>query len=205
MAVPKKPAVWEEKMDYTSEMDLYTDVLKDIEHDKLLKDIKAGRIKDKYYPYPSHEGGEKTIGFGHKIGKDPKIDKLYDFDKGLTEAQVQELLVRDTQSAYRRAFNSYKNTYGVTEWNKLSDKKKVALTDISFNVGNIQDYKGVFRHGDITDVKRQIMKRGATIGGVKGALEGRNIDIIKDYIDPKDWQEERILMNSWIREDNILA
>ena len=201
-----KPAGWTSKdLDFTDEMAGYIPKLAKLENDQKVGFRKS---EGKYFPYPSVEDDKGVptfdIGFGHKIGADPEIDKLYDFDKGLTEAQVQELLVRDTQSAYRRAFNSYKNTFGVTEWNKLSNKQKVALTDISFNVGNIHDYKGVFKHGDIADVKRQIMKRGATIGGVKGALEGRNVAIIKDYIDPKDWQEERLLMNSWIREDNPL-
>jgi hypothetical protein len=200
-----KPKGWTSKdLDFTDEMAGYIPKLAKLENDRK---IGFRESEGKYFPYPSVEDdkGNPTfdIGFGHKIGADPEIDKLYDFDKGLTERQVQELLVRDTQSAYRRAFNSYKNTYGVDEWNRLSDKQKVALTDISFNIGNIQDYKGVFRHGDISDVKRQIMKRGATIGGAKSALEGRNISIIKDYIDPKDWQPERLLMSEWLKKDNL--
>ena len=200
----EKPAGWTSKdLEFTDEMAGYIPKLA-----KLENDAKAGLKEGIYHSYPSVEDdkGNPTfdIGFGHKIGADPEIDKLYDFDKGLTQAQAEELLVRDTQSAYRRAFNSYKNSFGVAEWNRLSDKQKVVLTDLSFNIGNIQDYKGVFRYGDISDVKRNIMKRGATIGGSKGSLDRRNTAIIQDYIDPKDWKEERLLMNSWIREDNPL-
>ena len=198
MAAPKKPAVWEEKMDYTSEMDLYTDVLKDIEHDKLLKDIKAGRIKDKYYPYESYEGGTKTIGFGHKIGKDPEIDKLYDFEGGLSEPQIQELFLRDLDSAYKRTWQHFFNNYGQKAWDKLSDKSKVALTDVSFQKGlpskEIMDF---YIKGDKEEVAKRIRGRG---------YKRRDDIIIEKYVksDPYFSREEAYL-RQWDKEDNIFA
>ena len=151
------------------------------------------------------EGGKDTIGFGHKIGADPSIDKDYDFSKGLSEDQAMELLTRDTLEAYRRAFNAYKKEYSADEWNKLSNKAKVALTDISFNTGNIEDYKSAFKSGDVETIKSTIRERGYTAKDVKNSLSGRNETIIKDYIDPKEWSEESNYMRKWIKEDNLLA
>ena len=206
MGNPRKPDIWEEKMDYTSEMDLYTDVLKDIEHGKLLKDIKAGIIKDKYYPYESYEGGTKTIGFGHKIGKDPEIDKLYDFEGGLSEPQIQELFLRDLDSAYKRTWQHFFNQHGQKAWDRLSDKSKVALTELSYNIGNTKAYEKAFHDKDKKEVVRLIRKRGYTgTEGEVNTLGPRNEQIIRDYITPDDWSEETSYMNQWNKEDNIFA
>ena len=197
----KKPAGWSSiDLDFTEEMAGYIPKLA-----KLENDIGAGLSGGRYFPHSSLEGGEDTIGFGHKIGADPGIDKDYDFSKGLSADQAMELLTRDTLEAYRRAFNAYKKEYSVGEWNKLSNKAKVALTDISFNTGNIEDYKAAFKSGNVEDIKSAIRERGYSAEGVKSKLSGRNEAIIKDYIDPDDWSEESSHMREWIREDNLLA
>ena len=199
----EKPAGWSKDFDYTDEMAAYIPKLA-----KLENDIGAGLKGGRYFPHSSLEGGEDTIGFGHKIGADPEVDKLYDFSKGLYPVQAKELLVRDTQAAYRRAFNAYKNEpgYGIKAWNKLSNKAKVALTDLSFNVGNIENYKKSFKSGDVEDIKKAIRKRGYTgEDGPANKLDYRNEQIIKDYIDPKDWSEESSYMEQWNKEDNIFA
>ena len=198
MGNPRKPDIWEEKMDYTSEMDLYTDVLKDIEHSKLLKDFKAGKIKDKYYPYESYEGGEKTIGFGHKIGKDLNIDKLYNFEEGLSAPQIEELFMRDLDSAYKRTWQHFFNQYSQKDWDRLSDKSKVALTDVSFQKGlpskEIMDF---YIKGDKEKVIDRIRGRG---------YKRRDDIIIEKYIktDPYFSTEEAYL-RQWNKEDNIFA
>ena len=197
----KKPAGWSSiDLDFTEEMAGYIPKLA-----KLENDIGAGLEDGRYFPHDSLEGGKDTIGFGHKIGEDPSIDKDYDFSKGLSKDQAMELLTRDTLEAYRRAYNSYKNEYSVGEWNKLSNKAKIALTDISFNIGNIKDYKSAFKSGDMETIKSTIRERGYTAKDVKNSLSGRNEAIIKDYIDPKEWSEESNYMRKWIKEDNLLA
>jgi len=198
MGNPRKPDIWEEKMDYTSEMDLYTDVLKDIEHSKLLKDFKAGKTKDKYYPYESHEGGTKTIGFGHKIGKDPNIDKLYNFEEGLSAPQIEELFMRDLDSAYKRTWQHFFNQYGQKAWDKLSDKSKVALTDVSFQKGlPSKALMDAYIGGDKKTVKDRIKGRG---------YKRRDEMIIKKYIeDDPYFSKEEAYLRQWNKEDNIFA
>ena len=191
----KKPDVWAEKMDYTPEMDLYTNVLKDIENVRGETGFKDGL----YTPYSSYEGGEKTIGFGHKIGVDPEIDKLYDFEKGLTKAQTEELFQRDLSSAYKRTWQHYFNEHGQTSWDNLSDKVKIALTDVSFQKGHpSKELMKAVADKNEKKVIRLFKKRG---------YPGRD-KIIDKYIKgdtyfTKKEDSMKGIVNAWKKEDNI--
>ena len=216
-----KPAGWDSKeLDYTDEMAGYIDKLAILEnsinmgYNKKLdpvgdlgplasNDPSQGtvRVRDnKFYEYLSLEGGSNTIGYGHKIKKGE------DFSKGISIPEAKELLAKDTLDAYRKAYNSYKNRYSEDEWNKLSDKSKVALTELSFNIGNTKDYEKAFHDKDKKEVERLIRLRGYedTKGGVN-TLGPRNEQIIRDYITPDDWSEESSYMKQWNKEDNIFA
>ena len=197
MGEPKKPAVWEETMDYTSEMDSYTTVLMNIEN----AGGTAGLGDDgKLYPHESYEGGTKTVGFGHKLGKDPEIDKLYDFSKGLTEAQAKELFLRDLSSAYKRTWQRYYNKYGQEAWDQLSDKSKITLTDVSFQGGKpSQKLMEAYFERDKKTARDRIDDRGYA----------RDSIIINNYIkDDPYWDTKSIessLMEKWKKEDNTFA
>tara|TARA_R100001530_G_scaffold125826_1_gene94464 strand:- start:899 stop:1483 length:585 start_codon:yes stop_codon:yes gene_type:complete len=191
-----KPAGWDSKdLDYTDEMASYIDKLAILENS-----IGAGLEGDRYFPHESLEGGRKTIAFGHKL----KEGETY--SKGISIPEAKELLVKDTQDAYRRAYNSYRNRYSKDDWNKLSDKSKVALTEISYNIGNTKAYEEAFHAKDKKEVTRLIRERGYTgTEGEVNKLGSRNEQIIRDYITPDDWSEESSYMKQWNREDNIFA
>jgi len=141
--VTTKPEEWSKDLDYSADMHDYI-------HNKLTvfeNSIKSGFKDGKWYPHESLEGGRKTIAYGHKLKGDES------FDKGLTEEDAKSLLVKDTLEAYRRAFNSYKNKYGLKEWNKLSNKAKIALTDLSFNIGNTKDYEEALEELDTASIQ----------------------------------------------------
>ena len=226
----EKPAGWPKGLDYTEDMAGYIDKLADLENsikmgynekldsvgdlgplplgsnDPSQDTVRVG--DDKFYEYLSLEGGSNTIGYGHKIKEGE------DFSKGISISEAKELLIKDTLDAYRRAYNSYKNRYskgeankwGEDEWNKLSDKSKVALTELSFNIGNTKAYEKAFHDKDKKEVTRLIRERGYT--GTKGevnTLGPRNEQIIRDYITPDDWSEETSYIEQWNKEDNIFA
>tara|TARA_Y100001970_G_scaffold247684_1_gene316608 strand:- start:1014 stop:1610 length:597 start_codon:yes stop_codon:yes gene_type:complete len=194
--VTTKPEEWSKDLDYSADMHDYI-------HNKLTvfeNSIKSGFKDGKWYPHESLEGGRKTIAYGHKLKGDES------FDKGLTEEDAKSLLVKDTLEAYRRAFNSYKNKYGLKEWNKLSNKAKIALTDLSFNIGNTKDYEEAFYKRDVKEIKKLINKRGyKPEGGGTNSLDSRNQSIIDNYISTDDWSFESNAMKQWLMEDNPLA
>ena len=191
----EKPAGWSESFDYTEEMAGYIDELAVLENS-----IGAGLKGDRYFPHESLEGGKKTIAFGHKLKEGET------FSEGISIPRAKEILVEDTMDAYRRAYKSYKNKYSEDEWNKLSNKSKVALTELSFNIGNTKAYEEAFHSKDKKEVKRLIRKRGYTgTGGGVNTLDTRNEQIIRDYITPDDWSEESSYMEQWNKEDNIFA
>ena len=192
----EKPTGWTSKdLDYTNEMANYIDKLALLENS-----IGAGLKGDRYFPHESLEGGEKTIAFGHKLKEGDT------YSEGISIPEAKELLVKDTMDAYRRAYKSYKNKYSEDEWNKLSDKSKVALTELSYNIGNTKDYEEAFYSKDKEKVTELIRKRGYTgTEGEVNTLGPRNEQIIRDYITPDDWSEETSYMNQWNKEDNIFA
>ena len=215
-----KPAGWPKDLDYTDEMADYIGKLAGFENsiltgfnEKLNPVGELGPLPstdhrqtvmqtndDKFHEYLSLEGGSNTIGYGHKIKEGE------DFSKGISISKAKELLTKDTLDAYRRAYNSYKNKYSVDDWNKLSNKSKVALTELSFNIGNTKAYEEAFHSKDKKEVKRLIRKRGYTgTGGGVNTLDTRNEQIIRDYITPDDWSEETSYMEQWNKEDNIFA
>ena len=190
-----KPAGWAEDFDYTDEMAGYVDKLAVLENS-----IGAGLKGDRYFPHESLEGGKKTIAFGHKLKEGET------FSEGISIPRAKEILVEDTMDAYRRAYKSYKNKYSEDEWNKLSDKSKVALTELSYNIGNTKDYEEAFYSKDKKKVTELIRKRGYTgTEGEVNTLGPRNEQIIKDYITPDDWSEETSYIEQWNKEDNIFA
>jgi GH24 family phage-related lysozyme (muramidase) len=193
--VASKPKGWDEDFDYTDEMASYIDKLAIFENS-----IGAGLKDDRYFPHESLEGGKKTIAFGHKLKKGEN------FSKGISITRAKEILIEDTMAAYKRAYNSYRNKYSKKDWNNLSNKSKVVLTELSFNIGNTKDYEEAFYNKNKKEVIRLIRERGYTEAeGDVNKLGTRNESIIGNYIISDDWSEEASYMKEWNKEDNIFA
>ena len=92
---------------------------------------KVGYDKNKklWFPHKSYEGGMPTIGYGHKIQTNHELEAL---KKGISDADVENLLKSDLTIANKRVHEYIKRKYKVDVM--LSQKQSEMLTDFSFNV-----------------------------------------------------------------------
>ena len=229
-----KPKGWGKSFDFTPEMSVYYAEIQGLENsiekgfnEKLnpvgelgplpSTDHRQSMIRtndDKFHEYLSIEGGENTIGYGHKLTEGER--KSGKFSKGLSKPEALDVLGKDLFEAYKGAYNQYVNQWsGLSseqkekKWNELSNDAKVALTDLNFNIGNIKDYKGIFKTavktGQIEEVRTAIGNRGYKGTGQSNFLEDRNNLIIKKIGSSVRSSDETALINNWKKEDNIFA
>jgi hypothetical protein len=119
----------------------YYDELKILENS-----IRSGYTDGKFYPHTSIEGGNKTIGYGHKVtNKDISSGRFKD---GLTEAQAEKLLEEDVEFNRQRAIERYDTRYGKGAFNKLTPELKKLAVDFTYNGINFmaegEEYKDSF-------------------------------------------------------------
>ena len=85
------------------------------------------QASQRWFPYPSPEGGNDTIAYGHKLTADDIRSKR--FENGITEAQAQYLLMSDIQKSLDRMKLS------AEDWNRLTWQQQWLLLDFQFNLG----------------------------------------------------------------------
>jgi GH24 family phage-related lysozyme (muramidase) len=94
---------------------------------QLENSVKAGYKGGKWYPHDSVEGGNKTIGYGHKLsGKE-------NYSQGLTTAQVLALQKKDLARHTNIAKYTVDKKYGAGTFDKLPESRKVLLVDYAYN------------------------------------------------------------------------
>ena len=93
--------------------------------------IKAGynKAQDRWYPHASIEGGNKTIGYGHKL-TNAEVDK---FNRGITSGQVEELLTSDILKHQAIAENMIDKKYGKGAFDKLPQAAQMIFVDYAYN------------------------------------------------------------------------
>ena len=93
--------------------------------------IKAGynKAQDRWYPHASVEGGNKTIGYGHKL-TNAEVDK---FNRGITSGQVEELLQSDILKHQAIAENMIDKKYGKGAFDKLPQAAQMIFVDYAYN------------------------------------------------------------------------
>jgi GH24 family phage-related lysozyme (muramidase) len=96
--------------------------------------VKAGWRGNKFYPYPSPEGGTATIGYGHKLTTSESKSGKY--SSGLTEAEATALLFKDLRTSEDRLKRHLRLKYSV-DYNTLKLNQKQILLDFTFNIGNV--------------------------------------------------------------------
>lgn len=96
---------------------------------------KVGFKNGKWYPHESPEGGWPTIGYGHKIKNQTELDRLR---KGISEGEVERLLVSDLQLARSQVKSDIKQMFDVQVL--LDQTQEEILIDYAFNLGNIRGY-----------------------------------------------------------------
>ena len=131
------------------------------ENDKL-KTVRS-RSKDGkyYYPYPSYEGGAKTIGPGFKLNDTSDFTKSVKAKGKATRKQIDAELNRRMAKAYNDVRDIYSEKYGIDDFNTLPQPIVNLMSNLAYRVGRtgFRQYKKL----------------------LKGANERNTNSIIKEY------------------------
>ena len=127
-----------------------------------LKTVRS-RSKDGryYYPYPSYEGGAKTIGPGFKLNDTSDFTKSVKVKGKATRKQIDAELNRRMAKAYNDVRDIYSEKYGIDDFNTLPQSIVNLMSNLAYRVGRtgFRQYKKL----------------------LKGANERNTDSIIKEY------------------------
>ena len=127
-----------------------------------LKTVRS-RSKDGryYYPYPSYEGGAKTIGPGFKLNDTSDFTKSVKAKGKATRKQIDAELNRRMAKAYNDVRDIYSEKYGIDDFNTLPQPIVNLMSNLAYRVGRtgFRQYKKL----------------------LKGANERNTNSIIKEY------------------------
>jgi len=104
--------------------------------------VNRGLKEDKFYPYPSEEGGNDTIGYGHKLTDDDV--KAGRYSKGLTKDEAIALMRNDVEEHLNRTLEQYETKFGKGSFDKLHPDLKVLALDFVYNGLPINEYPNFF-------------------------------------------------------------
>ena len=127
--------------------------------------LKAVRSRSKdgryYYPYPSYEGGAKTIGPGFKLNDTSDFTKSVKAKGKATRKQIDAELNRRMAKAYNDVRDIYSEKYGIDDFNTLPQPIVNLMSNLAYRVGRtgFRQYKKL----------------------LKGANERNTDSIIKEY------------------------
>ena len=125
--------------------------------------IVRSRSKDGryYYPYPSYEGGAKTIGPGFKLNDTSDFTKSVKAKGKATRKQIDAELNRRMAKAYNDVRDIYSEKYGIDDFNTLPQPIVNLMSNLAYRVGRtgFRQYKKL----------------------LKGANERNTDSIIKEY------------------------
>ena len=165
--------------------------------------------KQLWFPIKAPEkGGGYDIGYGHKISKGE------DYSKGLTNKQVQDLMISDYNTKKTGAEKIFNNQNLDRKWKDLTPQEQILLTDYNYN-GVLPEFKK-FMEAIASKDKDSLLrefKRYSIVKGTQQPLSSRN-DWTKSYIenkidykaggelDPYQWGNELPIVP---RDNNIVA
>jgi len=127
-----------------------------------------------WYSHASPEGGNDTIGYGHKLLN----SELEQADKGLTDNEVEDLLIEDIHIASDSASTVLSQHFNAN-FDDLCVNSQEMLIDFAYNLGGngLRKFPKFVNAviDDNIEVMSQEYKRYYTSGnGVKKELEQRN-------------------------------
>ena len=133
-----------------------------VKENNKLKTVRS-RSKDGkyYYPYPSYEGGAKTIGPGFKLNDTSDFTKSVKAKGKATRKQIDAELNRRMAKAYNDVRDIYSEKYGIDDLNTLPQPIVNLMSNLAYRVGRtgFRQYKKL----------------------LKGANERNTDSIIKEY------------------------
>lgn len=134
-----------------------------VKENNKLKTVRS-RSKDGkyYYPYPSYEGGDDTIGPGFKLNDTSDFTKSVKAKGKATRKQIDAELNRRMAKAYNDVRDIYSEKYGIDDFNTLPQPIVNLMSNLAYRVGRtgFRQYKKL----------------------LKGANERNTDSIIKEYI-----------------------
>lgn len=133
-----------------------------VKENNKLKTVRS-RSKDGkyYYPYPSYEGGDDTIGPGFKLNDSSDFTKSVKSKGKATRKQIDAELNRRMAKAYNDVRDIYSEKYGIDDFNTLPQPIVNLMSNLAYRVGRtgFRQYKKL----------------------LKGANERNTDSIIKEY------------------------
>nr|UVX84656.1 MAG: hypothetical protein [Bacteriophage sp.] len=133
-----------------------------VKENNKLKTVRS-RSKDGkyYYPYPSYEGGDDTIGPGFKLNDTSDFTKSVKAKGKVTRKQIDAELNRRMAKAYNDVRDIYSEKYGIDDFNTLPQPIVNLMSNLAYRVGRtgFRQYKKL----------------------LKGANERNTDNIIKEY------------------------
>ena len=113
-----------------------------------LKTVRS-RSKDGryYYPYPSYEGGAKTIGPGFKLNDTSDFTKSVKAKGKATRKQIDVELNRRMAKAYNDVRDIYSEKYGIDDFNTLPQPIVNLMSNLAYRVGRtgFRQYKKLLK------------------------------------------------------------
>ena len=159
-----------------------------VKENNKLKTVRS-RSKDGkyYYPYPSYEGGAKTIGPGFKLNDTSDFTKSVKAKGKATRKQIDAELNRRMAKAYNDVRDIYSEKYGIDDFNTLPQPIVNLMSNLAYRVGRtgFRQYKKL----------------------LKGANERNTDSIIKEYTTGnkrRDKSELEIFKNNSSNDYNMI-
>lgn len=144
--------------------------------------VKSGYKHGKWYPYSSYEGGNDTIGFGHKLTKQDGNS----FSNGISDKDAEKLLINDLEIAKGKVYSDIKHMFKV-QIPQLEQDKEEMLIDFAFNLkGGLRTFPHFVRAVLTNDWKtaaKEYKRTATSKDGHKTEL-GRNKVFFQTFIQP---------------------
>ena len=113
-----------------------------------LKTVRSRSKNGKYYyPYPSYEGGAKTIGPGFKLNDTSDFTKSVKAKGKATRKQIDAELNRRMAKAYNDVRDIYSEKYGIDDFNTLPQPIVNLMSNLAYRVGRtgFRQYKKLLK------------------------------------------------------------
>ena len=148
--------------------DMFLNYLMEQEHNEFLKGNSPAL-------HASPEGGNPTVGFGHKLtNAEVKSGKVYGYDiNTMTPEQAREVMLKDLE----KAEESLKRELG-KDFDKLDKTRKEMLLDFQYNLGSAKSKFPTFTQAvidnDIETMNKEYKRYYTPPGGKPRELSQRN-------------------------------
>ena len=119
-----------------------------VKENNKLKTVRSHSKDGKYYyPYPSYEGGAKTIGPGFKLNDSSNFTKSVKSKGKATRKQIDAELNRRMAKAYNDVRDIYSEKYGIDDFNTLPQPIVNLMSNLAYRVGRtgFRQYKKLLR------------------------------------------------------------